>query len=153
MDPRLPGILFIPAKVRDQADVWLSTGFCKEWTITVFIISPIVQYLVIVVNHQMINLVLYLYNTPNLVAKAGIAPAVFRLWAWRDTTSPLRVNQSQLFIIGASGRIWTYESTDLQSAPLGRSGTDAQTIVKHTGTLLISGAGFVSCRNVFYDSA
>ena len=30
-----------------------------------------------------------------------------------------------LFAVGASGRIQTYESTDLQSAPLDRSGTDA----------------------------
>ena len=42
--------------------------------------------------------VLYLYNTPFLVAGDGIAPPVPRLWAWWDTTSPSRDNQLQLFI-------------------------------------------------------
>jgi hypothetical protein len=26
------------------------------------------------------------------VAEAGLAPAISRLWAWRDATSPLRIN-------------------------------------------------------------
>ena len=33
-----------------------------------------------------------LISLTNLVAEAGIAPAVFRLWAWRDTTSLLCAN-------------------------------------------------------------
>ena len=39
----------------------------------------------------------------------------------RQVPSPVGLR----FLVGASGWIWTSESTDLQSAPLGHSGTDA----------------------------
>ena len=51
-DPRQPGILFTVANPRDQASVWVHiVGFNSE-SDCLFIISPIVLYLVIVVNHD-----------------------------------------------------------------------------------------------------
>ncbi len=68
--PWLPGILFADVKPRDQACVWRHiTVFNSEW-VTVFILSPIVLYLVIVVNHDLFITVLYLYNTSRLVAES-----------------------------------------------------------------------------------
>ncbi len=51
LDPRPPGMLFTVVKPRDQADAWCIAGFVNCEQNCVFIISPIVQYLVIVVNH------------------------------------------------------------------------------------------------------
>jgi hypothetical protein len=51
LDPRPPGMLFAVVKPRDQADAWSIADCFNSEHIVCFIISPIIQYLVIVVNH------------------------------------------------------------------------------------------------------
>ena len=97
-DPWLPGILFTVAKPRDQACVWLHiASFNSVWD-TVFIISPIVLYLPFEINLDLFWSVVFIQHI-KLVAGDGIAPPVFRLWAWWDTTSPPRVIGYSLFIV------------------------------------------------------